>query len=102
LKQGYSFNKGTRLEKCTLWSTLKFQRCSLCHITGKGVSRATKGITSNNGIKGTVESKVIIATMWPEAVAVTVLSKGSVVTVIKDVTDRHGWVHKVFLAYTEV
>jgi hypothetical protein len=30
----------TRLEICTLWSTLKFQRCSLRHVMGDDVSRA--------------------------------------------------------------
>jgi hypothetical protein len=36
----------TRLEPSTLWSTKKFQRCSLCHITSDDVSGATKGITT--------------------------------------------------------
>jgi hypothetical protein len=32
--------KTTRLEWYTFWSILKFQRCSLCHITGNNIIRA--------------------------------------------------------------
>jgi hypothetical protein len=50
--------KKTTLETCTLWSTLKIQRC---FFTGDDVSRAKKGITKaamvskvtcNNTIRG--------------------------------------------------
>jgi hypothetical protein len=34
------------LKRCTLWSTLKFQRCTSSHITGGDVTRETKEITN--------------------------------------------------------
>jgi hypothetical protein len=34
------------LKMCTLWSTLKYQRCSLLNTTGHDVSRANTGITN--------------------------------------------------------
>jgi hypothetical protein len=46
----------TTLERCTLWSTLKFQRCSSCHIMGDDIRRARKRITN-----ATMVSKVIAA-----------------------------------------
>lgn len=36
----------TRLETCSVWSTLKFLRNSSCHITGGVISRVTKRITN--------------------------------------------------------
>jgi hypothetical protein len=52
------------MERCTLWSTLKFQRCSLRHIMGDDFSWATKRITNAIMIsKATMISKVIVVTM---------------------------------------
>jgi hypothetical protein len=45
-------NDETRFERCTFWSTLKFQRCSSCHIMGIYISRATKGIKGDVIFKG--------------------------------------------------
>jgi hypothetical protein len=54
----------TKLERCTLWSTLKFQRRYLLHITGYNVSRATKGITNVTMVsKATIISKAFVATL---------------------------------------
>jgi hypothetical protein len=51
-----------RLEGCTLWSTPKFQRCSLCHTTDNDVIKATKGITNKKTVsKATMISKIIVA-----------------------------------------
>lgn len=58
-----------------LWCTLKFQRCSLCHMTGDDVSGVTKEISNV-----TMVSEVIAARMWPKAIAVTIWSKVTVVT----------------------
>jgi hypothetical protein len=67
---------GTRLERCTLcWSTLKFQRCFLRHITGDDVSRATNGITNaEKCIQGNCCNDVI------QIIVVRMLSKFTVVT----------------------
>jgi hypothetical protein len=54
----------TRLEMLTLWSTLKFQGCSLCHITSNDLSGAAKGITNASlESKATVVFRVIVATI---------------------------------------
>jgi hypothetical protein len=42
----------TRLEGCTLWSTVKFLRRCPHHITGNEVSRAIKGIANSTVVKG--------------------------------------------------
>jgi hypothetical protein len=89
----------TRLEMCTLWSTLKFQKCSLHHITSDDVSRATKEKTDATMVSmvtvARVRSEVIVATMLSKVVAnlqnvinVIVATVGSKVT---DVTGRHTW-----------
>jgi hypothetical protein len=50
----------TTLQRCTLWSTLSFQRCPSHYTTGDDVSRATKGITNATMIsKATMVSEVI-------------------------------------------
>jgi hypothetical protein len=45
----------TRLGRCTLWSTLRFQRCSFLHIMGDdsraGCSKCKRGITGNSCIQ---------------------------------------------------
>jgi hypothetical protein len=43
--QGQNLSR-TRLEGYTLWSTLRFQRCSSHHITGVNVSRADEWFSS--------------------------------------------------------
>jgi hypothetical protein len=54
----------TRLERCALWSTQKFQRCSLRHNTDDDVNKATKGITYAKMVsKATAVSKVTATTM---------------------------------------
>jgi hypothetical protein len=54
----------TRLERCTLWSTIKFQRCSLHHNTGHDISRATKEIKNSRMVsKATMAFKADAATM---------------------------------------
>jgi hypothetical protein len=56
--------KITRLEMCTLSSTLKFEKHISRHITGVDISRTTKEITNATmASKATVVSKVIVATM---------------------------------------
>jgi hypothetical protein len=57
------FKKIARLEKCTLWSTIKFQRCSLRKITGDNISGATKGVTNATRVY-----KVIVAIMPTEVI----------------------------------
>jgi hypothetical protein len=50
----------TRLERRTLWSTLKLQRLFLPHIVGVDVSRATREITNVIIVsKATIISKII-------------------------------------------
>jgi hypothetical protein len=51
----------TRLEWCTLWSKIKFQRCSSCHITGNDISMATKEINSTVASKEKMVCKVTVA-----------------------------------------
>jgi hypothetical protein len=52
-------NTDTRLKRCTVWSTLKLQRCSSEHIMGDDVSTATKGTTN-----ATMVSMVNVTIMW--------------------------------------
>jgi hypothetical protein len=47
LRAGHHHLNSTRLERCTLWSTLTFQRCSLCNIT-----------------------QAVVALMWPQVIVV--------------------------------
>jgi hypothetical protein len=62
----------TKLERCTVWSTLKFQRCSLRHITDD-VSRETKGITNATVVsKVTVVSKAIVAAVVSRVAVATI------------------------------
>jgi hypothetical protein len=52
-----------KVERCTLWSTLKFRRCSFHHITGDDVSRTTKGIRNATLSKARMEITVTVATI---------------------------------------
>jgi hypothetical protein len=55
-------NTCTRLEMCTLWSTLKFQRCSSWHITGDDISKETNRITNATMVSNTtMTTKDIVA-----------------------------------------
>lgn len=60
--QGLRLVHFTIIEMCTLCSTLKFQRCTLYHITSDD-RRATKGIKN-----ATKVSKVTLDTIWPVTV----------------------------------
>jgi hypothetical protein len=53
----------TRLERCILWSTLKFQRCSLYHTRGDDVSRRINRITNAKMVKAAMVSSVTAATI---------------------------------------
>jgi hypothetical protein len=51
-----------KLERCTLWRTLRSQRCSSHHMMDIDISRATNWIT--NGIQGDCCSNVIRDRCW--------------------------------------
>jgi hypothetical protein len=53
-----------RLERSTLWITLKYQMCSLYLIKGNDISWTTIGLTNAASVsKATMVSKMIVATM---------------------------------------
>jgi hypothetical protein len=83
--------KITRLERWTLWSTLKFQRCSLCHIKGDDISRATKGITNATMLsKTTVLSNVTATTIWTKVIVAKIFSSHCCNNMMKDMSDMEG------------
>jgi hypothetical protein len=90
----------TRLEMCT-WSTLKFQMHSLCHIKSNDVSSETEGITNATLVpKATVVSKVGCNSVKQHHCN-NVLQGHCCENVMKDATDIHGPIYKVFLTYAK-
>jgi hypothetical protein len=71
--------RSTRLERCALWSTTKFQRCSLRHITAEDINRATKATThAAISSEDAVVSEVIVPTMRIKVIVATVYSNNVV------------------------
>jgi hypothetical protein len=84
-------------QRCRVeWSREKFHRWSLCYISRATISaghpRDWKATMVSNAITVMITSVYTVATMCSKIIAKT----------MKEATDRHKWVHKVFFAYIKV
>lgn len=81
-------SESTRLEGCTLGSTLTSQRCSSRHVTGADISRATGRITFQNRTRDNSVSQVIVALSGPKFRSI-----------VGEKREKHGPVFKACVAH---
>lgn len=64
----------TRLKRCTIQSTLKFHRCSSCHIKGDDVSKEIKRITNATLVLTVTGTTILTTVTTAEICSITVVT----------------------------